>query len=308
MKKTLFSAIIISIIFTFNSCKKEEVKPRRGIVNFMAGKVFIISKAGKLTAKVGDIVSGGMKIETGKKSFVDIYFGQNVIKILENSSIEIIKLIKNLKTDGKNTEIFIKNGGIFSKLPKKLLKYDNFKISTPTTVAAVRGTNFLVIEKKGKGKVSCLNGEVSVRDSAKPEIKPVSVKSGEEVEVQKGKDLIVKKLSPDSRQSMEDILNNIQDLKDDIRRKFEEDREKIRKTVIDQKESNREIIEKQKIKDKENVDKQKSRDRENIEKVKVDVNKDKVMQKENIEDAKRKSKEAMDSVKPKIKKFDPKIK
>lgn len=165
MKRLAYLAIILAFA-TGLCCKKEAKIEREGIVNFMNGTVTIIDGEKKTPAKVGDSVKKGMKIETGDRSFVDIFFDENAIKILENSVVEISELELNVKQGSEKTGFQIMKGKVFAKVARKLAKNDRFQVSTPTATAGVRGTEFLVAEVDGKGLVACLNGKVEVKNEA----------------------------------------------------------------------------------------------------------------------------------------------
>lgn len=284
-------------------CKKEQKVEREGIVNFITGTVSIIDGGNKAPAKVGDTVKKGMKIETGDKSSIDIYFDENAIKIMENSLVEITDLVIDTQDESEKTRVRITNGKVFSKVAKKLAKNDQFEISTPTTTAGVRGTEFLVAEDKGKGLVACLNGTVVVKNEASPEKGTVDVTDNKEVIVEKDKEMVVKDLSAENRRLMEDISKNFQDMKKDIRERFEKKREEIRKAVQDQRQKNKESVERQKAIDKENVENQKARDKENVDRLKAISDKTGSEAKEGVSRQQEESRSKIEGMKPQIKKF-----
>jgi hypothetical protein len=302
MKKFAYCALIPFLVVSLY-CKKEKKIEREGIINFLAGTVTIIDKDKKVPAQVGDIVRQGMKIETGDKSFVDIYFDDNAVKILENSIVEISELEINMKEDSEKTRFHIKKGKIFAKVAKKLAKNDQFLISSPTATAGVRGTEFLVAEADGKGVVACLKGKVEVTNEASPDKGSVMVPDNKEVVVEKDKDMTVRNLSAENRKLMENIMKNFQDMKNEIRERFEKKREEIRKAVEDQRQKNLESVEKQKKMDLENVEKQKARDKENVDKLKVISDKTSTEAQEGVNKQQQESQKNLESVKPTIKKY-----
>lgn len=267
MKKAVYMIMAITIAFSFSCGKKKKEIVREGLVNFFTGEVFLLSQGNRAQVKIGDVVREGMKIETGKKSTVEIYFGENAIKILEDTKVDISQLKFN-QDGSESTSINVQNGKVFSKVAKKLSKSDNYNIHTPTAVASVRGTDFLVSEEKGKSKIACSDGKIEVKHEGETKFKAVELNGGQEVSVEKDKPLTVQDISADSKKNIENIMKNFQEARDDIRKKFEEQREEIRKAVADQKEANRKMIEDQKNLDKGNIDKQKSEDKARIEAIK----------------------------------------
>jgi len=300
MKKIAFLCLVGLVVLGV-SCKKESQTEvaREGAVNFITGDVFIITGGDKAKAKVGDAVKKGSSIETGAKSMVDIYFGNNVIKILEKSLVRIDQLSTVLSNNSEKSEIYVERGKLFSKVVRKLAKGESYRIKTPTTIAAVRGTEFLVVQEDKKSTVACLDGQVAVLNKslageagtveskeAATEEKfnleegldalnkslegkgaVVVIDGGEEVAVEQNRPLTVQELSESNRKMMQDILSNIRDLQADIRRKFEEERDRIVKAVEDQKQRNEEMMKEQIQKDQQNVKDQIDSDKENVRKV-----------------------------------------
>ena len=302
MRKIIHLSLLLPLLAGLY-CKKEAKMDREGIINALVGSVNISDQKGRSAAKVGDAVKKGMKIETGENSYVDIYFDENAIKVLEKSEVEVTELLTDLKGNSEKSSMRLKKGKVFAKVARKLAKDDSFDIGTPTMTAGVRGTEFLVSEDKGRGLVACLKGTVAVKNEASPEKGSVDVAEQKEVVVEKDKDMTVKDLSADNRRLMEDITRNFQDAKKDIRERFEKKREEIRKAVEDQRTRNKESVDKQKALDKQNVEDQKARDKENIDKLKGISDKTTNEAKDNINRQKEDSQKSLQGVKPDVKKF-----
>jgi len=149
-------------------------------------------------------------VMTGSKSFANIAFGENIIRVMENSSIEITKAVLDKTAGTENTELSIKEGKLFSRVGRKLVKGDLYLVKTPTTVASVRGTNFLVASYQGKSSVSCLNGKIEVQKNDDPKAEPVEVKEGEGIAIEIGKEIEIKKLSDDEIAMLLDIVESIE--------------------------------------------------------------------------------------------------
>ncbi len=269
MKKVLTVTIGFLLIFNLNCKKEQNTVPVKGIINFMAGDVKLISADGKIKkAGIGDEIIQGMKIEaSGKKSFVDIFIGDYIIKVLGDTKVDVQKLFENVTGGNKEVKFSVEKGSLFSKITTKLSKDDRYEVTTPTAVAAVRGTEFLVTEENGKSNVACLNGLVSVLNSSLKESDTVELKPKEETDIIPGENMVKKQISDDKLRRM-NILLNIKNMREDIRKKFEQQREEIRKHVTDQRAKNKEILDAQKEKDKALVEDQKKRDRENVEAIK----------------------------------------
>ena len=274
MKCTITVMTLLLFAAVMPHCKKKEETVRvKGYINFINGDVKLISADGKETpVKVGDEVVQGSKIKTtGDKSFVDIYVGENAIKILGNTIVEVKKLLTNVATNGEESVFFVEKGKLFSRVTKKLAKSDVFEVKTPTTTAGVRGTDFLVTEEDGKANVACLEGKLAVLNNSMPDSDPVVVDNEKEVDVEPNKAMMVKELSDSNRKMMQDIIQNISELRAEIWEKMRKQREEIRQYVIDQREKDKSLVEEQKEKDKALVEDQKARDKQMIEDIKGDT-------------------------------------
>jgi len=301
MKKLLYLCIILLVLPQF-SCKKDTVVALDGYVNFMSGKVNIILDGKKTGAEVGAVVKNGAKVETGAGAFVDIYFGDNAVRVLENSLVEIGSVVTNMKDNTEKSEYTVEKGKMFSRVTKKLAKGDEFTIKTPTTIAGVRGTEFLVSEENGKGMVACIDGKVAVSDATAADKKGVEINAGEEVSVEPGKDLVVKALSEENRANLAEIKQSFREAREDIREQFRKQKEEILKQVRDQKEENRKMVEEQKKLDQENIDRQKAEDMKNIEAIKGTADSEKKEAVDATEKQKEDAKKNLEGVKPEIKK------
>jgi len=300
------SVIIFAMILVMNvsGCKKEEAAKtvaNNGIINFMTGDVTATTDGKTIKVNVGDAVTQGMVIKTGAKSVVDIYFNSSVIRILEKSSVVMKELVKDLQSNKELSEFYVENGKLFSKVSRKLVEGEKFSVTSPTAVAGVRGTEFLVEEENGKSKISCIEGTVAVKEPEKADTEYVLVEAGKEAEIEKGKPVSVSDLKQQNLENIRRIKEEIKELREDIRRKFEEQREEIRKAVVEQKEANKQRVEDQKAMDKANVEAIKGSTKEQAEQIKGDIS---GKQEEAKEAVKQFEKPDVSGAKPTIKKFD----
>jgi hypothetical protein len=306
MKKLAVLIILLPILAAGTACKKDTKAERFGIVNFLAGTVIIIDGEKKAPAKVGDIVKKGMVIETGPSSFVDIYFQENAVKILEKSSVRISDLAIDLKDGSEKTGFNVYRGRAFMKVAKKLAKNDSFSVTTPTATAGVRGTEFLVSEDNGTGLVVCVDGAVRVESEVSPDQKAVLVPEDKEVVVRKDMPMTVKDISAENRRLIEDIRKDFREMKQSLREQFEKQREEIRKMVEDQKRENREMVRQQKDLDRKNIGDQKAGDRANIEGIKGGTSAAGTEAREGVDRQKAEAGKNLGGVKPEIEKYDTK--
>ena len=232
------------------------IVPLSGMISFIEGNVTLEDSAGNtVRASAGDAITQGMKIITvGKKSFADIYVGVNAFRVSGDTKVHIAGLTTNSETGTQQVLINLESGIIFSKINRKLINDDLYTVSTATAVASVRGTEFAVEYDNDETLVSCLKGNVAVKNNKGSE---VIINAEEEVSVNRAKDP-VRSLIDKNRLNRLKILSDIKAAREDIREKFEQQREEIRQAVSDQKNANT-----------ENLDNQKSSDADRIEKVKA---------------------------------------
>jgi len=293
--------MIMAAMIIFSSCKKEEkFVPNNGIINFLSGTVSIIDEGKTLRAKTGIIIKEGMKIQTGRKSLVDIYFGGNVIRILEKSTVSMKELTREINSNKEILEFYVDRGKLFSRVSRKLKPGEKFKVSTPTVTAGVRGTEFLVEENRGKGKISCVEGVVAAKKSGEEDSKAIDVPAGKEAELGADNKFSVNDLKQENIDRINKIKEDIREIQKDIREKFEKQRDEIRKAVQDQKEKNKQMVQDQKAKDKENVERIKGETKEKSEAIKAEAAAKKDEAKGAVKDFK---KPDIKGVKPDIKSF-----
>lgn len=302
MKRIGIALLLFVTVLYLASCTKS--KPATvnydGLINFVTGDVKLITNGNAVAAKIGDSVKQGMTIKTGPKAVVDVFFGDNVVRILENSSVVMTELVRNVADNKENTEFYVENGKMFSKVSRKLSDGEKFKISTPTSVAAVRGTEFAVSEDEGKSNVACIDGVVIVKESGSDDSTYQEVPAGKEANLEKGKPVSIADIKEQNRANIQKIKDDIKAIREDIRKKFEEQREEIRKAVVEQKAKDKQAVEDQKAKDKENVQAIKDATKVQADEIKGDIDAKREEQKDAVKNF---EKTDTKSVKPEIKKF-----
>ncbi len=112
------------------------------------------------TAKTGMPLADGEQVKTGFRSLALVLFtdGSGLLRVRENSILNIhgTQIGKNLN---KNTEI--KKGFVGFEINKQ--EAEEFKFTTPTAVAAIRGTEgFIEITEKNLAIIACSEGKIEV--------------------------------------------------------------------------------------------------------------------------------------------------
>ena len=161
LKKIFVSLLTLSIATVISACEKNN-QTKNCMVLFYIGKVKITDSITSQTRspKIKGIIKENDIIETGPKANLVLQVHNMAsIRIIENSRVKIDAILKK----GKNTELSVENGKVFSKL-KKLSRGSTYKVNTPNNFAAVRGTSFLTSydAKEKKSSVAVHTGVVKV--------------------------------------------------------------------------------------------------------------------------------------------------
>jgi hypothetical protein len=160
MKKYIFAVSAIMAGILIGGCSQKEVD-EYAMVTFMIGDV----KKNSAEVQIGDIIKQDDMIVTADNSFCDIKIGESIIRIKSLSNVKISTLFKSGNVE--NTTLGLDSGKMLCK-PKKLLKDENFFVKTPTAVAGVRGTQFVVeTDKELTTRIKVFKGEVKVAKRVK---------------------------------------------------------------------------------------------------------------------------------------------
>ncbi|EMN47921.1 sigma factor regulatory protein, FecR/PupR family [Leptospira interrogans str. L1207] len=174
MKKFLivFSSVLTTGLLVFNACKKPTESSKAAatkgnspsaVVVFSVGEAKILhADLTEEKAALGASLKTGDKVSTKQKSKVDIQFADgSAIRISENSVIDFDALSIN-SHGNSDTRLALVSGKVFAKV-NKASKEDQFSVLTPTAIAGVRGTSFIVDRSKSdKAVVKVLEGAVTV--------------------------------------------------------------------------------------------------------------------------------------------------
>jgi hypothetical protein len=153
MKKTVL--LVIAVLGLSYGCTRQHVD-EYSMITFMIGDV----KKNNVTVQIGDIIKEKDIIQTGTDSFCDIKIGDSLIRVKQKTKVILSALIRQGGLD--NTTIDLDSGKMLCK-PKKLLKSETFFVKTPTAVAGVRGTQFIVeADTNGTSRIKVFDGQVKV--------------------------------------------------------------------------------------------------------------------------------------------------
>lgn len=166
---TIPFALIISVALGAASCLKPA--PTSGIITGLEGAVTITDGDGSARpAALSDVIRKGDIVRTERRSQAVIEAGPDIIiKVLPDSCINVMELAEK-----GNSEISLVEGHVLSKL-RKLGKGSEYRVTTRTAVASVRGTMFLVSRDSKGATVAVGEGTVSVKLLKSGESKEVTV-------------------------------------------------------------------------------------------------------------------------------------
>ncbi len=133
-------------------------------VSFLTGSVVIERDGSKLTkVNVGTKILSNDIVKTGKKSLVNMtYTDGSEIRMTENSTVKIGRMAAD--SDSAPSTVI---AGIVSAKFTKLAKGSELRrgVYTPTTVAAVRGTEFTVaVSETGDSRIELTEGSLDVHN------------------------------------------------------------------------------------------------------------------------------------------------
>jgi len=160
MKKLVVSIMIL--VFPLISGSKNADNPVaviKKVVNNVQQKDFKSTQWSK--SNKGEILFDGMEVKTGYKSLAIIQFTDNsgILTVRENCLANIYAAQKNKKMD-KNTVI---NRGVVHFDVNKQAPDEEFKFTTPTVVASIRGTSgYIEVEKDSTTNIICEKGLIEV--------------------------------------------------------------------------------------------------------------------------------------------------
>ena len=137
--------------------------PQSGTVTVAVGSVTVTPAAGgtAVALKAGDTVAVGSTVKTGADSrAVIVMTATSAIRIAADTEI----LIQEVDEAAENPKVLldIKSGSVGALLKPKEGKALDFKIKTPSGVAAARGTFFAVVVENGKGFAQVKEGKVEI--------------------------------------------------------------------------------------------------------------------------------------------------
>ncbi|MBR32554.1 MAG: hypothetical protein CMN77_14720 [Spirochaetaceae bacterium] len=178
---------------------QDEARPVARIT-FMSGDVQVKVGDAMSAAEKGQILKSGSEITTGPGSSAELFFkDMGIVRVGADSRVSVDSVASNEVNLGLKSG----NAGMFLK---KIRSDDEFSVHTPTSVAAVRGTAFLVtVDSEEQSRVALFDGAIEVSDR---DGKSIVMDQKGEITVQSGKGISgsdVRPLSEDALARMKDM-------------------------------------------------------------------------------------------------------
>ncbi|WP_156312393.1 FecR family protein [Marinagarivorans algicola] len=172
-----------------------KVQPVPAVIMFVVGEVQLTLPSGELKpAQIDDKLTMGAEVKVSSQSSVTLKFADGALLVVEeNSHIVMDTLTQHQGTGMVNTQLNLLSGAAKSRVPKRQPR-SNFSVSTPSAIAAVRGTEFRVSTSEGQMQGEVFEGLVNI---AKPHNASLAARKNntvlQAVDVEKQYGLSVKK-------------------------------------------------------------------------------------------------------------------
>lgn len=177
MKKIIVLLLLVG--FIIGCTEKIPNNVIKAKISFLKGHVTVLRQSKELKAKLNMFLLPSDIIKTDHTGELNlIVAGFGVCKIKQNTEITVDSLLK--KTEDEIIQFSIAKGKVFSSL-KKLKRGSSFQINTPTAVAGIRGTTFLVDVTDTEAKVAVFAGKIEIKDKKNEKEKVIATELTEAI-------------------------------------------------------------------------------------------------------------------------------
>lgn len=153
--------------------------------------------------------SQGERLRTDENSNADLTFVGNVFVRIASESNLLLSGSKLLDGDKFENLVFDLNQGALAYKSNKLPAAASVTVKTPTAVASVRGTEFLLIHEEGQTALLVQEGSVAV---GPPGAEPTTpVEAGQKAIIETGKEIQVGASLPEERERVKRFLAGLGD-------------------------------------------------------------------------------------------------
>ena len=160
--KLRFDYFLILTLVLGGLASSAKAAPESGNVTVAVGDVTFTDKDGNSVAvKAGDKVAVGGTVKTGAGArAVVVITPRSAIRVAENSEV-VIEEVTETSTP-KRVMLDLKSGSRGALLKPNAAGEMDFKIRTPSGIAAARGTFYAVVVENGKGFAQVKEGRVEI--------------------------------------------------------------------------------------------------------------------------------------------------
>ena len=129
--------VLVAVVFAV------PVFAQQSVIEYFDGEVTILRGDEEFFAEFGDLLDPGDRVSTGPSSVAVIQLNDRAqIKLRENTQIWIDAVVE------RATSVSLDTGGVFARVARvtglSTGRNESFRITTPSVVAGVRGTEFFV--------------------------------------------------------------------------------------------------------------------------------------------------------------------
>lgn len=144
----------------------QDEAPKSGKVTVSVGEVRVTQPGGAPAAlAAGDIVAVGSTITTGAGArAVIVMTPRSAIRVGENSTLVVDEIVE--AANPPKVTLDLKDGSLGALLKPGAGAEMDFKIKTPSGIAAARGTYYAVVVEDGKGFAQVKEGRVEIVPNA----------------------------------------------------------------------------------------------------------------------------------------------
>ncbi|MBW7857230.1 MAG: FecR domain-containing protein [Leptonema sp. (in: Bacteria)] len=220
---------ILNVIVAFLAIPLQAQSSKLGLVVFKKGNVTLIRSGKPEALKVKDLIQEKDEIRTGADGEMSLQLSSGVmVKVTANSSI----IIDGILRDERGTTVALKlnNGTLLGKADRSKDKNIAMTVTSPTAIAGVRGTEFIVDANNDESTVLVNEGVVNVANDQNSV--GVDVEPGNKI-VSNGNDLI------------EGIMDQFEKQRFAIIDQFEKERSKTFEVIVEQIRKNQELMQQQ---------------------------------------------------------------
>ncbi|MCB1172693.1 MAG: FecR domain-containing protein [Leptospiraceae bacterium] len=181
MKWALGLALVVSVAVMTAACGEKSTGQSAMVIVHTSGSASVVKGDQTQAAKVGMLVGANDTIKT-EQGMVDLQTKSgSAIRVKDWTTMKVASLYGG---NNKETQLSMQHGSMMANVDKRASDED-FKVTTPTAIAGVRGTTFTVESNEGEPtRVKVINGKVAMkpRFTALEKVSADDIKSNENLQ------------------------------------------------------------------------------------------------------------------------------